>query len=195
MALTPRQRDIGLQILFGTFLAAVAVLIGVALSALFELRTDFDQAITEGNERAEDIEILRTQLTDMNVKPAVGPPGDRGDAGPRGPRGPRGVDGQDGTPGEDGLDGAPGPAGEQGAPGEPGPQGEPGAQGEPGPAGPQGAPGPAGPQGEPGTNGEDGEPPESFTFTAGQHDYECTDADGDDEYTCRQVNEPGEEVP
>ena len=150
-------RPMGL--LWAAGVVALAFLFGTGLASILDLRGDFDASQADRSALAQDVEVLRDQLTSLGVEPDVGPagePGDQGDQGPRGPTGQdgvdglNGIDGQDGADGRDGVDGAPGQAGANGVDGAPGPQGpagEPGATGAQGETGPQGEPGPTCPDG------------------------------------------------
>jgi hypothetical protein len=118
--------------------------------------------------------------------------------------GKAGRDGQDGVDGRNGRDGAPGADGKDGADGADGTStngkdGRDGADGRdavpiPGPAGPQGPPGESiigppgesieGPQGPP---GYDGQAPRSWRWTFDGVTFECSDPDGDLNYSCEAV--------
>lgn len=216
------DRDRGRVVSAGLLLGVVvvAILVGAAIASFFGLRADFEEANADRDALAGDVEVLRGQLSDLDIEPDVGPPGEpgeagergeRGERGARGPRGPGGRDGRDGTDGldgRDGIDGAPGPMGPVGPPGpqgEPGPTGATGAQGEVGPQGPAGETGPAGPAGEPGPTGPpgptgaEGPPPESFSFEGpGNRTHTCTDQDGDGHYECTEddpITNPPESNP
>lgn len=132
------------------------------------------QALAEANRRgdavstlANDVRVLRAQVTARGGTPAAPAPEDAVDGlpdrvevpvpipGPQGVQGPRGEQGVPGEPGRPGasVTGLPGRDGAEGATGPAGPAGPAGPQGPTGPAGP---PGPQGPPGEPGQDGTDG---------------------------------------
>jgi hypothetical protein len=112
-----------------------------------------------------------------------------------------GRDGRNGAPGEPGAPGLPGTSGTSGTSGRdgrdgvsvPGPVGPQGPAGQDGATGPQGPPGesvvgPEGPQGPQGFPGFDGMAPKSWTWTDANGDtFECSDPDGDLNYTCPMI--------
>jgi cell division protein FtsB len=141
--LAPSRRELLLLLCAVT----VAVLLGVLLAAVINLRADFqeqkdtaDARATQRDRLAQDVDALRDQLLALGQTPKVGPAPTPAERGERGERGLAGRDGQTivgppgppgrmpspipGPPGRDGRDGAdstaPGPKGDKGDKGDPG---------------------------------------------------------------------------